>query len=100
MQHLLAFWPVYAPAAFCTGVGLAMIRLDEFRKARVLFWIAAVLVGVIGLAWQFTTPAPFLLRALNGFVSAALVFVVFPRTVEWLNRREARAKQSSGSSSA
>ena len=78
MQHLLTIWPVYAPAAFFAGLGLTMVRLDEFRKARLFLWIGAALLGIIGLAWQFTTTAPFLLRALDGFVITIAIVVIFP----------------------
>jgi hypothetical protein len=92
MEHVLALWPVYAPAAFFAALAVGMIRLEEFRKARIFFWMAAVLLAAVDLVWQFTTPAPSWFRRLNGLLAAVLIFVIFPKVLRWLNRREASAR--------
>jgi len=92
MDQVLTLWPVYAPAAFFVALAVGMIRLDEFRKSRTFFWIAAILLGFIDVVWQFTTPAPYWFRIANGVISAVLLFVVFPEVLKWLNKREESAR--------
>jgi hypothetical protein len=91
MQYLLAWWPIYAPAVALIGIGLGMIRLEEFRVARVLFWAAATLLSITDFAWQLVTDSPFWFRAFNGFVVSIAVFVIFPMLLRWLRQRETKA---------
>jgi hypothetical protein len=91
MEHVLTLWPIYAPAGFFVALGIGMIRLDEFAKARVFFWVSVILLGVIDFLWQCTTDAPFLFRISNGVITGIMVFLVFPKARRWLTAREAKA---------
>jgi hypothetical protein len=90
MEFLLKLWPNYAAAATLTGLGLSMARFDEFGIARSLFWIASIFLGVTDFVWQLVTDTPAVLRVLNGVLTAAIVFVVFPLLFVWLRKRQER----------
>jgi hypothetical protein len=92
MQNIVTVWPIYAPAAFFAALAVGMIRLEEFRKARAFFWLAAILLSVVDIAWQFTTPSPFWFRIGNGLLTTIIVFVVFPKVLTWLRTREDGAR--------
>jgi hypothetical protein len=92
MQNILTLWPIYAPGAFFAALAVGMIRLEEFKKARAFFWFSAILLSVFDIAWQFTTPAPFWFRAVNGTLVTILVFLVFPKVLTWLKDRENGAR--------
>ena len=91
MEHFLTLWPIYAPAVALVGIGLGMIRLEEFKVCRILFWIAAMFLGFTDFIWQLTTPSPPWFRILNGSIAALAVFVIFPMLLQWLRRRQERA---------
>jgi len=94
MDTILHFGgPGLAVSLFALGVGI--IRLEEFAKARALFWAAAILFAGPALAWQLTTLEPWPFRVISGAIAAIVVFVIFPRSLEWLKKREAAASGKS-----
>lgn len=70
------------------ALGIAMVRADEFKAARWLFWAAGAVATLYGLWWELTTLDPLLLRILYGAVTAVAVCVLLPMLFEWLSRKE------------
>jgi hypothetical protein len=95
MERILTLWPIYAPGIALVGIGLGMIRLEEFKVARALFWGAGIFLAVTDFVWQLVTDSPFVVRALNGSVAGIVIFLIFPILLRWLRNRELRFNTSS-----
>jgi hypothetical protein len=68
------------------ALGVAMIRLDEFKVAYWLFWAAGVTATLAGLWYEMTSLDPALIRVGSGLIGGIAVFVVLPMGFRWLNR--------------
>jgi hypothetical protein len=70
------------------GIGLAMVRFDEFKVARGLFWSAGILAGGADFWWQLTTTDSISTRIGTGLVVGLAIFVFLPMLLRWLTERE------------
>jgi hypothetical protein len=95
MLQIISVWPNFPLAILAVGIGLSMVGLKEFKNARICFWAAAIIFSIGSVGWQLTTPAPLLARVTYGIIATFLVGILFPRTLIWVNRREAESQPPS-----
>ncbi len=73
------------------GIGLGMIRLEEFLIARIIFWISAAFFGTTDFIWQLTTRDEWWFRAISGTVTSIVLLTIFPILLRWLQKRKLMA---------
>jgi hypothetical protein len=84
LLHILAG----SGALALVSIGLAMLRFDEFKVARYLFWAAGAVAGFTDFWWQLTTTASAPVRIGSGLVAGVAIFVLLPMLLRWLKKRE------------
>jgi hypothetical protein len=74
------------------GIGLALMTLPnpssrEFLVAKVCFWLAMLILAGMTLFWELKTESGFRNRVVTGIVMGALIFVLFPVSIQWVESR-------------
>jgi FtsH-binding integral membrane protein len=91
MEIMETIWPVVGVVVplLCGWAGVMVsIAKPDYRLGRILFWVSALLLGVVDFAWQLTTDKPAWFRVLAGLSVAFSVFVILPMLLKWIRKRE------------
>lgn len=91
MDFIGVAW-VLGPLVYGVMLGWAWFLLSltpaEFKHARVLIWLAPILLVVVCLMWGITTDAPALARVIVMGLVGALVFIGTNEALRWVRGKE------------
>jgi hypothetical protein len=102
MEIVWAIIGITIPALI--GIGLALMAMPnatptEFLAARVCFCLSSLILLASTLSWELRTQYPFSSRVIVGCLVGALIFVLFPISMQWLDTRQNQPKDLASSKS-
>lgn len=91
MEIMETIWPISAAViAVLIGWGGVMVSIahPDYRMARILFLISAVILIITYIVWEITTDKPGWFRISAGILTTIAVSVVLPIILAWTRSRE------------